>query len=93
MKAHNSMNDVKNDQGTADWQSESDDLGRQKWCKVISVVSRSTKWSRPRTGVDDHDREGENAYKIDEFQNKRKNTAKSTRLSQSAQKTRIENEK
>jgi hypothetical protein len=51
------------------------------------------KWSRPRTGVDDHDREGENAYKIDEFQNKRKNTAKSTRLSQSAQKTRIENEK
>ena len=89
MKVHNSSNDVKNDQDTADWQSESDDLGRQKRFKVIRVVNWSRIWSRPCTGVDDYDRKGENACKFDEFQNKHKNAAKPTRLSQSAHKTGI----
>jgi hypothetical protein len=84
---------VKKEHGTADWQSEIDEYRRQKWCKEISVVAWSRIWSRPRAGANDHDRKGENACKFDEFPNKHENAAKSTRLSQTAQKTGIENKK
>ena len=93
IKVHNSTNWVKNDQGNVNWQRKIDDLGRQKWFRVFEEVHWSSFWSRPRADVGDHDKKGENACKIDEFRNKHKNTAKSARHSQSAQKTRIRNAK
>ena len=93
IKVHSPTNDVEKYQGNAYWQGEHDDLKRQKRCKVIAVVKWSRMWSRPRAGVNDHDRTGENARKIDEFQNKHKNAAKSTIHSQSAQKTENNNAK
>jgi hypothetical protein len=84
---------VKNDQGNVNWQRKIDDLGPQKWFRVFEKVHWNRVRSTPRANVDDHDKKGENACKFDEFQNKHKNTGKSTRLLQSALKTRIKNAK
>jgi hypothetical protein len=93
IKVHNSTNWEETDRGNAVWQRKIDDLGPQKWFRVFEKVHWNRARSTPRANVDDHDKKGENACKFDEFQNKHKNAAKSTRLSQSAHKTGIENAK